>query len=463
MNKIWHLIFLFCCFLSGCGGGGGSGGSNPNQQALVTTAGSSVILPISSASQFEVSGGVPPYRVANRDQAIAVGAISGKILTIGAVSAGSTSLLVLDNSGASISINVQIGSSIPLYTTAASSVTIGVGDAASRTFTIGGGGAPYTVQGSANEVARVEMIGATQWKVTGITIGTTTVKIRDAAGTEVQVAVSVGAPELRVSPTDLKLFPGITAVVKISGGQPPYRIAGGIPAAVDARISSTQPDELIIVGKLASEFELSVADATGQLQKVTVKVEIGQATFGFSPSSLSVSENDNQNINLTIFGAAAGEICLFTSDSRYLKPAGTACRVASGAGLPVVVETGTLGSRCVNSDTEVTITAVDSARAVGTATIKILNNGVGCGAESFAISPSALTLNAAATVGQAVVTGGSGTYLVSSANPAAVTAVAAGSVVTVTRVAAAAANPVAVTVRDSRDPSRSLTLNVTVN
>lgn len=109
MNKIWHLIFLLL-LLSGCGGGGGSGGSNPNQQTLVTTAGSSVILPISSASQFEVSGGVPPYRVANRDQAIAVGAISGKILTIGAVSAGSTSLLSMDNS-ASISINGQIGSS----------------------------------------------------------------------------------------------------------------------------------------------------------------------------------------------------------------------------------------------------------------------------------------------------------------------------------------------------------------
>ena len=66
-------------------------------------------------------------------------------------------------------------------------------------------------------------------------------------------------------------------------------------------------------------------------------------------------------------------------------------------------------------------------------------------------------------MGQAVVTGGSGTYLVSSANPDAVTAAVAGSVVTLTRVAPSAANPVAVTVRDSRDPSRSLTLNVTVN
>ena len=463
MNRICYLILFLLLSLSGCGGGGGSGGSNPSQQTLVTTAGSAVVLPVSSASQFEVSGGVPPYRVANSDQAIAVGAISGKVLTIGAVSAGSTNLRVLDNSGAFIAINVRVGSSIPLYTTAASSLTIGVGDSASRTFTIGGGGAPYTVQGSANQVARVEMISATQWKVTGITIGTTAVKIRDAAGTEIQVAVSVGAPELRVSPTDLKLFPGITAIVKISGGQPPYRIAGGIPAAVDARISASQPDELIIVGKLASELELSVADATGQLQKVTVKVEIGQATFGFSPSSLSISENDTQNINLTIFGAAAGEVCLFTSDSRYLKPAGAACRAATGGGVPVAVETGTVGNRCVNSDTEVTITAVDSARAVGTATIKIIDNGVACGAGSFAISPSALTLNATATVGQAVVTGGSGTYLVSSANPDAVTAAVAGSVVTLTRVAPSAANPVAVTVRDSRDPSRSLTLNVTVN
>ena len=109
MNRICYLILFLLLSLSGCGGGGGSGGSNPSQQTLVTTAGSAVVLPVSSASQFEVSGGVPPYRVANSDQAIAVGAISGKVLTIGAVSAGSTNLLVLDNSGASIAINVRVG------------------------------------------------------------------------------------------------------------------------------------------------------------------------------------------------------------------------------------------------------------------------------------------------------------------------------------------------------------------
>ena len=467
MFKIFKLMTLITVFaLAACGGGGGSSGSNPTQQALFSTAGSTVTLPISSSVDYEVGGGVPPYRVGVTDAAVAVAAVRGKVLTIGAISAGVSPITVFDNSGASISVSVRVGSSVALYTTAPASLTIGVGQSASRVFTIGGGGGPYTVQGSANEVAKVEMIGATQWKVTGLTIGSTNVRIRDAAGIEIQVAVAVGAPELRVSPTELKLFPGIQAIVKISGGQPPYRIAGGIPAAVDAQISASNPDELIITGKLASELELSVADATGQLQKVTVTVEIGQATFGFSPSTLSVSETDDQPINLTIFGAAPGKVCLFTSDSRYLKPAGESCKDVVNGGTNVTVETGTLGTRCVSSNTPVTITAVDSNRSVGTATVTILNNGVNgpnCGSAAFALAPSELTLTAAAPSAQTVVTGGSNSYVIFNPNPAAVTVTAAGSVITAQRIAAAATNPVAVTVRDSTDPSRALTLTVTVN
>lgn len=460
------LAILSLVGLYACGGGGGSGGSNPNQAAFFTTAGASVTLPVGAAQQYTVGGGVPPYRIGNPDQAIAVGAISGNVLTIGAVAAGTSPISIFDNAGASISVSVRVGSSVALYTTAPPSTTIGVGSTASRIFTIGGGAGPYTVQGSANNVAQVELISPTQFKVTGITIGTTNVIIRDAAGVEVTVAVTVGAPELRVSPTDLKLFPGIQAIVKISGGQPPYRVAGGIPSAVDAQISPTNPDELIITGKLASTLEVSVADATGQIQKVKVVVEIGQPVFGFSPNALSVSENDNQAINLTIFGAAPGQVCLFTSDSKFLIPSGSSCKTVNASGTPVTIETGTLGSRCVSANTPVTITAVDANRAVGTATITILNNGLngaGCGSQAFSLAPTALTLSATTTVGQAVIRGGSGTYVVVSSNPAAATAVVANGVVTVTRVAAAVANPVVITVRDSTDPSVALTLNVTVN
>ena len=463
-------IFIFLSFavLTACGGGGGSGGSNPNQPIFFTTAGTSVILPVAKSEQFDVGGGVPPYSVSTNDQAIAVGAISGNKLTLGAVAPGTATVSVFDSSGAAIRVSVRVGASTPLYTTASSSITIGVGSVASRIFTIGGGVAPYTVSGTADAVARVESLNGTQWKVTGITIGTTNVRIRDFAGVEVQVSVTVGAPELRVSPADLKLFPGLSAIVKISGGQPPYRIAGGIPAAVDAQISQSNPDELVITGKLASDLELSVADATGQLQKVTVKVEIGQAAFGISPSTLSVSETDSQLINLTIYGAAPGRVCLFTSDTAFLQPVGNSCKTVIASGTPITVDTGTSGSRCVNGEREVTITAVDASGSIGTAVITILDNDLACGLADFTVSPDAITVRAAvgaapATSNQALISGGSGSYVVVSSNSAAATAAVAGNVITVTGGTVASAVPVIITVIDQMIPGRSDTISVTVN
>lgn len=89
------------------GGGGGSSGGNPNQSTLVTTAGSEVILPVGAARSYQISGGIPPYRIGNTDQAIAIGQITDNTLTIGTVSAGATKINVLDNSGATISIDVR--------------------------------------------------------------------------------------------------------------------------------------------------------------------------------------------------------------------------------------------------------------------------------------------------------------------------------------------------------------------
>lgn len=465
MFKIFKLMTLITVFaLAACGGGGGSSGSNPTQQALFSTAGSTVTLPISSSVDYEVGGGVPPYRVGVTDAAVAVAAVRGKVLTIGAISAGVSPITVFDNSGASISVSVRVGSSVALYTTAPASLTIGVGQSASRVFTIGGGGGPYTVQGSANEVAKVEMIGATQWKVTGLTIGSTNVRIRDAAGIEIQVAVAVGAPELRVSPTDFKLFPGMQAVVKISGGQPPYRVAGGIPAAIDAVIFPSTPDELVITGRLVSELEIPVADATGQTVVVKVEIIPGQGTFGFSPSVLSISENDNQPIVLKIFGAAPGRVCLFTSDSRFLKPAGDSCKEVKSGGTLVTIETGTLGSRCVNADALVTIRAVDSSGSVGSATINILDNGfsgASCTLPPIAVTPTALTVSASATTRQAVVSGGSGRYLVSSSNEDIVSAVIENDVITVTRKSAVPPGGITITIRDSSNATQLRTVTVT--
>ena len=213
---------------------------------------------------------------------------------------------------------------------------------------------------------------------------------------------------------------------------------------------------------------MSVADATGQLQKVTVKVEIGQATFGISPSTLSVSETDSQLINLTIYGAAPGRVCLFTSDTAFLQPVGNSCKTVIASGTPITVDTGTSGSRCVNGEREVTITAVDASGSIGTAVITILDNDLACGLADFTVSPDAITVRPAAgavpgTSNQALISGGSGSYVVVSSNSAAATAAVAGNVITVTGGTVASAVPVIITVIDQMIPGRSDTISVTVN
>lgn len=459
MRNIFQVLSLFIALLlAGCGGGGGSSGSNPNQSQLLTTAGAAVILPVGAANEYQISGGVPPYRIGSPDRAIAVGAVNGNTLTIGAVAAGTTTITILDYSGASVSVAVTVGSSTALFTTAPDSLTIGVGSVAARTFSIGGGAAPYSIENSAINVATVTRVGSDKFTVTGIAIGDSSIKIRDAAGAVLTVAVTVGAPVLRVSLSTLTTFPGLKAFAKISGGQPPYIVAGNIPAAISATIVG---DVLEITGNLAAtDLDVVVADATGQTVKVTVTVEIGQATFGFSPGAISVSENDNQPINFTLYGAAAGEVCLFTSNSAVLMPTTPNCTTSRN----ITVDTGTSGSRCVSANQTVTITAVDSARAVAKTTITILDNGKVCEgvSTSLLVTPSSLTIAAGETTASAAVTGGDGTYIVASNKPSIATATIAANVLTVTRTGAATGDA-EITVREVSNPTRVITVKVTVN
>ena len=441
-------MLMLTTALLACGGGGGSSGGNPNQSTLVTTAGSEVILPVGAARSYQISGGIPPYRVGNTDQAIAIGQITDNTLTIGTVSAGATKINVLDNSGATISIEVKVGSSIPLYTTAPSELTVGVGPDVARTFWVGGGGAPYTVEGGDSNVALVQMLGATQWRVTGVAIGSTTIKIRDAAGEEISIDLEVGSPELRISPDTLAMPVGLDAVAKISGGQPPYRVAGGIPAAITATIVG---DELRIKGNLASKLDVTVADSAGKTVKVEVEINTATTSIRLSPSAVSISESDTQPIQFGIFGAV-GATCVFTSDPSFLLPRVPGCATRN----TVTLDTGTRGSRCVNGTTVVALTVVDENKSVGTAEITIVDNG-SCG--NLTLLPATAQVRVGATM-QLAIAGGSGQYIVSSDNPAVATATASGVVMVVT--AGSRTGSAIITLRDQSDTSKVVTLPVTV-
>lgn len=356
---------------------------------------------------------------------------------------------------------------VNLYTTAPDALTIGVGADSARVFDIGGGSAPYTVNVADTNVARVKLLpGGRQWEITGVAIGETQVIIRDATGAEngiKGIAVKVGAPELRISPEKLTIPVGIQGIGKISGGQPPYKVAGGIPAAIRATVVD---DELRVVGDLASKLDVTVADATGQTVKIEVEINVSTTGIRLSPSALVVSENDAQPIDFTIFGAV-GEICVFTSDPTYLRPDRAACSTNT----MVRLITGTTGTRCVTGDKIVTLTVVDSMRSTGVAQVTIRDNGPSCGTTGLALTPNAVSINVEdgtneATSNNVVITGGSGSYVVTSSNPQLATATVAGNVLTIKGgvVAAPLGAPatVTVTVRDANNPSLSASVDVTV-
>lgn len=346
----------------GCGGGGGSPGGD-GKTTLVTTAPADVTLLPSTTQQYVISGGVQPYRVGNGETAIAVGAVSGNKLIIGTVNPGKALVKVFDHANSTVDINVTVGSSVALISTAPKNLLIGVGGAVARNFSIRGGVAPYTVESSQTNAFTAVKQGDDQFRVVGVAIGSGVITITDAAGAVMEISVNVDAPELRVSPTDITTFPGVDAVVKISGGQPPYFVAGGIPDAIEAVIVG---DEMRVRAKLATELEVGVQDSAGQIEKVKIKVEIGQAQFGISPARLTIRDDETSPIKLNIYGAADGKVCFIVDKPGIKLPACTNERIVeispeSSGGLPL----------CLGAQRQVSFTAIDSKGFIGVASIVI--------------------------------------------------------------------------------------------
>lgn len=506
MQKIWKIFFLaIALLLAACGGGGGSPGENISGtiplQVNVPAGENPVRIQAGQARLFKITGGrlrgaaggtTRSYQVFVKESGV-VGLSWAKSGDDDSTDAfvvqwlsgpAETTVTVSDADNKEISFRVRTDPPQPvaqaLYTTSPDAITVALGD--TRTFVVGGGTPPYTVESANNVVATASTVGTGQWRVTGVAVGDAAIKIRDAAGAVLGVAVKVQGPTatpLTVSPDAITVPIGIAANVKISGGQPPYRIAGGIPAAVQVTLSN---DEVKIVGTLVSTLDVTVLDAAGNTAKVAVTVNAVTPGIRFSPSALTVSEYDNSTLALTVF-EAVGDICVFSSDPTLLQPATAGCT----ANRTVSLVNGTRGNRCVDADSTVLITVVDSTRATAQASITVKNNDVvgsstNCrGVFPFTVSPNAVSVRFAnatatppttATSNDAVLSGGTGPYVVTSSNPGVATATVTGNVVRVTggntapTLAADGVTylPVFITIRDQADPTNkvaNLTVNVT--
>lgn len=477
MKKIFKIFMpMLAAALVACGGGGGSPGepSGTSPLSINIPAGENPVRIAANTSRiFKITGGRNSGGyVVNPDETGVVTASSDfqGLLTVAWVDGPKeTKITVRDADNKSISFVVETGKAIlPLYTTAPSGLLVGVGASVARVFTIGGGAPPYRINGSNNSVATIELIGRDQWKVTGVAMGSAAATILDDKGAEVVVNFVVGAPELRMTPEKLTMPIGLTAIAKISGGQPPYVLAGGIPAAIAAEIKG---DELHIVGSLASELDVTVADSVGQTVKIEVEINTATTDIRLSPSSSSVSETDNQNLNFTVFGAAKGEVCFFSSDPSLLKPRlvvadpTKTCLTSAGPTTPLsfVVETGSQGNRCVNATTPVSITVVDAARSTGQATVSILNNGADCGLGVFSVSPSVLNMTGSSIADVKVFGVKDFTQVTATTSNAAIATAVADQVAGVVRVKSVGPGTVTILVIENTAPRRSATVTVNVN
>jgi hypothetical protein len=453
-----YILIIFSIFsIFACGGGGGSPGVNPSQSKLTSSAGTSLILPSGSYKNYLISGGVPPYQVASSEPSIAVGSLNDKTLSIGAISGGTAVIRVFDFKGDTIETSVTVGSSIPLYTTATNPFSLrpasttascaGSLSAAQRaTYAISGGSPPYRVTSSNTGVLAVSMPDAAHWEAVATnTVGTATVKITDSTGASLSVDfsnVSSSAVALGVSPSDLTMPAGYEAEVTVTGGVPPYRPAGGIPAAIQVSPPCNEDGKFKIKGSLASELEIGFVDAAGSSAKVKVTINTATPNFRMSPSPISISENGNESLTLSLFGfygdigtgVASGSVCIYLSDPSFfaLDSSRSQCSIFSPASRTFTLNTGSRGSRCVAGNTEIQVRAVDSVQQLAQASITILDNGSGCNNASgaFSLSPNAVIVSSGLTA-EVLIRGGSGSYSVNSSDPSIATASVSGGVIAI--------------------------------
>lgn len=368
-------MLLVTSFLVACGGGGGAPGlPSGTAKPLTTTAPATLNIGIGASYQYNIVGGKAPYVISSSVPDVALGWIAGSSFSVGGLTAGTATLTVLDATGlkADIALTVNSGPVVALYITAPSPLTMAPTTA--QTFTIGGGRPPYLVE--SDDVSKLMVAlnpDGTTLKFSALVTGSANVKVTDALGATISTGVNVASSgvALSVSPTTASTFVNMPVKVVVVGGTPPYRVAGLIPSAVTAVFDPVETNQLLVTPLLVSSgLDVTILDSQNASTKFTLTSIAGQPTIRLSPSALIVAEKTSQSIVLTSFGAV-GPLVAFSSDVTLFTTS------VSGGSI-----TATQLVKCVATDTPVTITVVDSNRAVATSVITVADNGNATGTDN---------------------------------------------------------------------------------
>ena len=376
----------------------------PSTTALYTTAPASVTVAIDATPEYGISGGAAPYTATSSNTSVAKVAVTGSNLKVTGVSAGSASIVVRDSAGATVNIAVTVPNTttVALYTTAPSSFT--VASASKTVYTVGGGTSPYTAVSDNTSIASVSLSGGSL-EVSGVAIGKAMITIRDNAGSILTVSVSVATPTLIVTPNSATAIIKDSLLATITGGKAPYAVVVGNTLVATASISTNQ---LSVTPLQVGQTIITVLDSLNQSVAYSLTANAATPGIRLSPSTLTISERSTDSFQLKVYGAT-GSANVFSSNLILLS--------ASILDDVVTIATGSNGNRCVEKDTPIVITVLDSTRAIGAATITIQENSPACTSSLalYTTAPTSVTLTVGST-GTYSIGGGIASYRVISSN-----------------------------------------------
>ena len=306
MRFLSYLVtLLVASLIAACGGGGGSPGLTPGggSQAFFTTAPNDLTLTLGNAQNFAVGGGKGPFTAISNNSAVAVATLTDSVLTLTAVGAGSATVTLRDAAGATASVGITVSPSQAFFTTAPAALTLTMGSA--QTFVVGGGKGPYTATSNNNAVA-VSSLTDTSLTVGAVSPGSATVTLRDAAGAQTSVVVTVRPNRalFTTAPTAVTIPVGNSSAqtYQIGGGVGPYVVGNSNPGVLSASLSGTT---LTLTGLATGSANLVILDSVGSSIGIAVTVPSAATLNLFTTAPPAVTTSKGTATTYSIGGGVS--------------------------------------------------------------------------------------------------------------------------------------------------------------
>ena len=332
------LTLLVAVSLTACGGGGGSAGTSAAPRAtLATTAPAILTIGIGASQTYTIIGGKSPYAVSSSNVQVSIAGTRDNDLTIGGIAPGAATITVVDADAKTAAIAVSVANLAPFATNAPAAVTLVQGT--KNSYTLSGGVPGYSVVSADSRFVTATVTGATlNINAVALTATAVPVQVRDAAGTVLTIAVTVGSSStldvFTTAPAALSVAPQSTTIFTVGGGTPPYSVVSDNTSAAAASIDGTVltitsfTPSTVGAGNVA---KITVRDANA---KTATPIVVTVTALPFVLSASTITSFVGDVIDISILGGTPPYRVfspLVVGVSAALLPSGNAFRVTLNA------------------------------------------------------------------------------------------------------------------------------------